>query len=224
MDHEKGKTAFLTIDLGHPSPGALESLLDTLERLGVRATFFIPASLAKREPGLVEEVADRGHEVGSLGYTCSRLDKMSPEEAASEVTRGIRLLRELYPVKSFRAPYMRLPRRLLPLLSREGILVDSSLRLHLGVANTAPRVEGGVIRLPVTHGDYLLRMPWGMQKVFHTAPPRVAVFRVSASRPLGGLGQDPLVRAVLYYLEHGYRFATMSEAVDFYKIIAGARV
>ncbi len=223
MNHEAGKTAFLTIDLGRIEARVLERILDTLDRLGVKATFFIPARLVEDKPGLVEELASRGHEIGSMGYTCSRLDRMNPEEAERNVARGIKVLRELYPVRSFRAPYMRLPRNLLPLLSREGILVDSSLRLHI-VGNPSLRVEQGVLRLPVTHGDYLLRMPWGMQRVFHKAPPRLVVFRVSASKPLGGPGQDPLARAVLYYLEHGYRFTTAGTAVSLHKIMAGIRV
>jgi polysaccharide deacetylase family protein (PEP-CTERM system associated) len=42
--------------------------LDLLERAGARATFFALGWIARRHPGLLREIADRGHEVASHGY------------------------------------------------------------------------------------------------------------------------------------------------------------
>lgn len=57
----------LTFDDG-PSPEATPAVLDRLDDLGLRATFFPLGSLAEREPDLVAEVVRRGHQVGIHGY------------------------------------------------------------------------------------------------------------------------------------------------------------
>ncbi|MGH9091533.1 MAG: polysaccharide deacetylase family protein [Acidimicrobiales bacterium] len=57
----------LTFDDG-PSPEATPAVLDRLDELGLRATFFPLGSLAEREPDLVAEVVRRGHQVGVHGY------------------------------------------------------------------------------------------------------------------------------------------------------------
>jgi peptidoglycan-N-acetylglucosamine deacetylase len=57
----------LTFDDG-PSPEATPAVLDRLDDLGLRATFFPLGSLVEREPDLVAEIVRRGHQVGIHGY------------------------------------------------------------------------------------------------------------------------------------------------------------
>jgi peptidoglycan-N-acetylglucosamine deacetylase len=56
----------LTFDDG-PDPIATPPILEALESLGWRATFFCLGSQARRSPGLVRELVARGHEVGVHG-------------------------------------------------------------------------------------------------------------------------------------------------------------
>lgn len=56
----------LTFDDG-PSADTPRTL-DLLDRLGLRATFFVVGEAADRHPGLVAEMAARGHDVGVHGY------------------------------------------------------------------------------------------------------------------------------------------------------------
>lgn len=58
----------ITFDDG-PHPEATPAVLDRLDDLGVRATFFPLASEAERHPDLVAEVARRGHVVGTHGFS-----------------------------------------------------------------------------------------------------------------------------------------------------------
>jgi peptidoglycan/xylan/chitin deacetylase (PgdA/CDA1 family) len=58
----------LTFDDG-PQPESTPAFLDTLDRLGWRATFFMLGSMVERAPGLAAEVVDAGHEVAVHGYT-----------------------------------------------------------------------------------------------------------------------------------------------------------
>jgi peptidoglycan/xylan/chitin deacetylase (PgdA/CDA1 family) len=57
----------LTFDDG-PSPAITPKILDALDRLGWRATFFCLGSLVEQEPNLVAEIVQRGHDVGTHGY------------------------------------------------------------------------------------------------------------------------------------------------------------
>ena len=57
----------LTFDDG-PHPTATPAVLDRLDQLGLRGTFFPLASLAERAPGLLAEIVSRGHAVGTHGY------------------------------------------------------------------------------------------------------------------------------------------------------------
>jgi peptidoglycan-N-acetylglucosamine deacetylase len=57
----------VTFDDG-PHPEATPAVLDRLDALGIRASFFPLASVAERHPDLVAEVVRRGHLVGTHGY------------------------------------------------------------------------------------------------------------------------------------------------------------
>lgn len=57
----------LTFDDG-PHPEATPAVLDRLDELGLRATFFPLGSLAEDHPDLVAEVLRRGHQLGTHGY------------------------------------------------------------------------------------------------------------------------------------------------------------
>lgn len=56
----------LTFDDG-PSPAGTPAVLDRLEELGLPSTFFVLGSAVVEEPGLVGEIARRGHEVAAHG-------------------------------------------------------------------------------------------------------------------------------------------------------------
>ena len=58
------KRVFLTFDDG-PIPEATPWVLDTLDRFGVKATFFMVGQNVERHPELLEEVRRRGHRVGN---------------------------------------------------------------------------------------------------------------------------------------------------------------
>ena len=63
MDRHR-KAVYLTFDDG-PIPAATPFILDTLERFGARATFFMVGDNAQKYPHLVREVRSRGHRIGN---------------------------------------------------------------------------------------------------------------------------------------------------------------
>jgi peptidoglycan/xylan/chitin deacetylase (PgdA/CDA1 family) len=61
----------LTFDDG-PDPESTPYFLDALDRLEVRATFFVLGKSAARFPDLTRHITDRGHELAVHGWTHSR--------------------------------------------------------------------------------------------------------------------------------------------------------
>lgn len=64
IKHGKRKLVFLTFDDG-PIPEVTPWVLDTLDRYGVKATFFMVGDNVRRHPELLEEVRRRGHSYGN---------------------------------------------------------------------------------------------------------------------------------------------------------------
>ena len=62
-----GREIWLTIDDG-PS-GDTPALLDLLDRLGVKATFFVKGILAERNADFAREIVRRGHSLGNHSYS-----------------------------------------------------------------------------------------------------------------------------------------------------------
>lgn len=58
------KSIFLTFDDG-PEPGMTEKVLDLLDAVGVKGTFFVIAEKAKKHPALLKEIQARSHSVGN---------------------------------------------------------------------------------------------------------------------------------------------------------------
>lgn len=61
--------------------------LDLLDSYDTKATFFVLGWIADQNPGLVREIASRGHEVASRGYYHRSLKNLSPEELREDLRR-----------------------------------------------------------------------------------------------------------------------------------------
>lgn len=69
-------------------------LLDILSEFNVRATFFVLGWVAERWPGLVTEIARRGHEVACHGYAHRLVYKLGPSGFRADVARGKRTIED----------------------------------------------------------------------------------------------------------------------------------
>ena len=81
----------LTFDDG-PRPEFHPTLLELLDREGVRATFFFTGQAVERHPELVAETARRGHEVESHGYSHHPLTDLDALELGEEISRPARAI------------------------------------------------------------------------------------------------------------------------------------
>lgn len=80
--------------------------LDLVEESRACATFFVLGWIAARAPGLVREIAARGHEIASHGWDHKKVFEQSPAQFREDVARTKHLLEDVagVPVAGYRAP------------------------------------------------------------------------------------------------------------------------
>jgi peptidoglycan-N-acetylglucosamine deacetylase len=96
----------LTFDDG-PDPVTTPRVLDALDAVGAKATFFVIVRKAEAHPALVKEILARGHSVGLHSYAHDRLFALRSERRVREdLERGMAVLEEITgePPVLFRPP------------------------------------------------------------------------------------------------------------------------
>lgn len=107
-------------------------LLDLFDDNKVTATFFVLGWVAKRRPGLVREIAERGHEVACHGYSHQLVYNQSPEVFREETLRSKGILEDIIAstVHGYRAASYSITERslwALDVLCEAGFSYDSSI-------------------------------------------------------------------------------------------------
>jgi polysaccharide deacetylase family protein (PEP-CTERM system associated) len=171
-------------DDGWDAPGPAlarqtSTLLEELDELGVRATFFVLGITARRYPELVHAIAERGHELACHGFEHRRVYDGGPNELRGDLERSIELIRELIgrrPI-GYRAPAFSINRATpwaYEVLADLGFAYDSS-------QYDSPRIPERI--RPVPQAPFELALPSG--RTLWELP--VAVWRLrSRSLPVGG--------------------------------------
>lgn len=93
-----------------------------------KATFFILGWIAERLPGLVHEIAKRGHEVASHGFHHDLCSNLSNSALKNDLISSKKLLEDMVgqPVIGYRAPSFSIDNRILKLVNSSGYLYDAS--------------------------------------------------------------------------------------------------
>jgi len=152
------------------------TLLDLLDRYHVRGTFFVLGWVAQREPGLVREIRDRGHELGCHSMLHRLIYRLSPHEFEEDTKAAKDLIEQAAgrEIGGYRAPTFSITSKslwALDVLARCGFRFDSSI-------------------YPITHDNYGLlgspRAPYSISADAGAAgTARVAEFPISSFRMLG---------------------------------------
>jgi polysaccharide deacetylase family protein (PEP-CTERM system associated) len=108
------------------------ALLDLLDAVQVRATFFAVGWVGDRYPRLIEAVLAAGHEIGSHGYDHARAYDLGPGAFREDLRASLRALAAAGAprVTMFRAPEWSINDRsfwALETLVEEGVTVDASM-------------------------------------------------------------------------------------------------
>ncbi|WP_232372810.1 polysaccharide deacetylase family protein [Acuticoccus mangrovi] len=118
----------LTFDDG-PAPRKTVRVLDTLDSYGVKATFMMLGQMASASPEIAQEVARRGHTIGTHTYSHGNLAKMSQSAALAEIAKGRRAVSAAVSGSGaavapfFRFPYLADTKALRAALAKRGTVV-----------------------------------------------------------------------------------------------------
>ena len=165
--------------LGSRVVHATERLLDILDYADVRATFFVLGWVAERQPGLVQEIHARGHELACHGYSHQMISRLTPQEFAEDVKRAKKVIEDIAGTRviGYRAPTFSVTRRTLwslEVLMEAGFRYDSSIfpivHDRYGIPD-APRfthrIPIFVNRIPIVgNGCTLAELPLSTLSVF----------------------------------------------------------
>ena len=179
---------------GHPLrvENNTHRLLDLFDMQGIKATFFVLGWVAERQEALIREIADRGHEVASHGYSHQLVYNQTPEVFREETTRSKKLLEDITqaPVRGYRAASYSITKQsmwALDILAEAGFDYDSSIfpvrhdrygvpdapeyPYQMKTPNGSPLVEFPLstarvfsYRLPVAGGGYFRLYPYWLSR------------------------------------------------------------
>jgi polysaccharide deacetylase family protein (PEP-CTERM system associated) len=108
------------------------NFLEILDNHNINATFFVLGYLAEKHPDLVKAIHDRGHEIGSHGYSHTQIFRLTPEKFGEEIKRtndAISKVTDKRPI-GFRAPIFSILEKsywALDTLVENGFVYDSSI-------------------------------------------------------------------------------------------------
>ena len=131
----------ITLDV-HPKEkigNYIEAALEELEELGIRATFFVTASIAENDGRMIKKIVEAGHQVGSHGlyhnslefngFPPERYDKLSEENQEKFIKLATSILADTIgkKVTAFRSPCFGISGTTMRLLGEYGYLADVSI-------------------------------------------------------------------------------------------------
>ena len=107
-------------------------LLEMFDESRVKATFFVLGWVAERQPSLVKQIAEAGHELASHGYGHRLVYDQSQDAFREDIRRSKGLIEELsgQPVDGYRAPSYSITKKslwALDVLAEEGYTYDASI-------------------------------------------------------------------------------------------------
>jgi peptidoglycan/xylan/chitin deacetylase (PgdA/CDA1 family) len=181
----KDKTLYLTFDDG-PTSELTPWILNQLDALGIKATFFCIGSNAEKHPELLQEIKDRGHAIGLHGYNHVRGLYKNTETYFADIEKGAQFI----DTKLFRPPHGRITPQQAKALAKKYIVVLWDVITRDYNASLQPeQVEK--IALKYTRNGSII--------VFHDS--------LKAQKNM----QYAFPRAVKQWLSEGYTFATLND-------------
>jgi len=164
---------------------ALPRILDLLERLGVRATFFVPAWVVEHWPVICRDILSSGHEIAHHGYKHERYADLDVPAQEAVLERSQAIFEKQLGVRAvgFRTPTGDWQKETPRLLAEHGFLYSSSFRdddrpyLRVIEGRVSELVE---IPAPVELDDYAY-FAYTEDPPFPAGHDRIASYRVALS-------------------------------------------
>lgn len=77
----------------------LQSMLDSLDKYGAKATFFVGGTWAKENPDMLKEIYAKGHEIGNHGYTHKEHGKLDYTKNLTEIQTCHEIVKDILGVE-----------------------------------------------------------------------------------------------------------------------------
>lgn len=179
------KTLYLTFDDG-PNPDITPWILDQLDKLNIKATFFCIGNNAQNHPELVQEISQRGHALGTHGYSHKRGMYKDTKTFFADIQLGATWVKS----RLFRPPHGRITPKQAKQLSKTYTVVLWDVITRDYDASLSPQ-EVEKIALKYTRNGSIV--------VFHDS--------IKAQKNM----QYAFPRVVKQWLSQGYKFATLND-------------
>ena len=193
-------------DRPHPDfPPQIHAVLDLLDELDVRATFFLLGMTVTNYPDLVREIVARGHEPASHGYTHERVYHQTRTQFRADLERSVEAIEQLAGRRpaAYRAPAFSITRATpwaYDVLAELGFRCDSSQYDSPRISGRLGGIPAEPYRLRLNSGEALWELPiatWGPVPIGGGSYWRLV--------PVAVLGRGLRDFQVLYF--HPYEFA-----------------
>ncbi|WP_036745782.1 polysaccharide deacetylase family protein [Paenibacillus sp. UNC451MF] len=162
-------------------------ILDLLDEQNAKGTFFVLGWIAEKRPYVVKEIARRGHEIASHGYSHRLVYQQSTTEFREDIRKSKHILEQITGMKvdGYRAPCFSITEPALDILSEEGFLYDSSvipntLNALYSKFNLAPslltpfKIKDNLWEIPMPVLNVgRVNIPWGGGGYFRIYPYRM---------------------------------------------------
>ncbi len=107
------------------------NVLEMLDVLGIKSTFFISGATAEKFPDTVLAAKKAGHEIAAMGYSFEKVRTVSPERERAIVCRSVKAIKDVCgadtEIKGWRTPDYRISPHTFDVLTSEGFTWDSSM-------------------------------------------------------------------------------------------------
>ncbi len=167
----------VTFDDG-PFPIYTTLLLDTLDRLGLKATFFLVGEQVEHYPYFAQAIVRAGHEIGNHTYHHVRLAHLPEAEVEDEITRAQEAIADAtgQTPRYFRPPGGRSSPAVLRIASALGLMTIFWTANSGDYANPGPQVLEAKI-LGRVHGGGILLLHQGVGDTIRVLPQTAEVLR-----------------------------------------------
>ena len=108
------------------------NILEVLDKLNVKATFFVCGTTAEKYPDAVKAAAKAGHEIAGMSYQFDRIRTAHPDRERGMVKKTVKVLQDIggMTIKGWRCPDYRVSPQTL------GYPVVRGLRLGFAACST----------------------------------------------------------------------------------------
>lgn len=172
----------LTFDDG-PRPGRTDRILDALDAYGVKATFLMVGRMAAAHPGMAQQVALRGHTIGTHTFDHANLADAGHDVAIEDIRAGQAAVEKaLAPIGRVPDPFFRFPYLAQTRLLKSALVSEQTIVLGVDIdskdyydtsaedllARTLDRIEArgrGVVLFHDVHARTVAMLPELLQSL-----------------------------------------------------------